>query len=306
MTDIAIIGAGPAGLAAGIYAARAGVSVTIFEKNVHGGQITLTSEIDNYPGMQKTDGVELAQSLYAHATSLGVQIIYEEVTELELEDGIKKITTAANVYEARSVIATGGAVRRRLGCPGEAKFTGRGVSYCATCDAAFYRGKTVAIVGGGNTALEDAMFLSNHCEKVYLIHRRNEFRGTKQKQEAVRSRQNIELVLSANVASIEGDSKVHSCVVNTENGTKTLDIDGIFIAIGLDADTALYRDILPMDEDGYILAEEDCATPIQGVFAAGDLRQKPLRQVITAVSDGAVAAVAAAEYCNMLDEGCPV
>lgn len=302
MTDVLIIGAGPAGLAAGIYAARAGVSVLIFEKNIYGGQISLTSEVDNYPALPGVNGADLANTLYEHATAQGAQVEFETVQAVQLDGEVKRITTNTKVYEGRTVIIAGGAARKRLGCPGEEEFTGRGVSYCATCDAAFFKGKTVAIAGGGNTALGDALFLANHCKKVYLVHRREAFRGQKVLQNAVRCRENIEIVVPATITAIEGGKAVERCRLDTPGGPRTLEIDGLFVAVGLQPETTIYQGILPLDPAGYIQAGEDCATPLPGVFVAGDLRQKPLRQVVTAAADGAVAAVAAAEYCNAQDE----
>lgn len=302
MIDVLIIGAGPAGLTAAIYAARAGVSAMVLEKSIYGGQVSLTSEVDNFPTRQGTGGPEFANSLYEQATAQGAEVRFEEVQAVELDGEIKRVTTAEKVYEARTVILAGGASHRKLNCPGEEQFLGRGVSYCATCDAAFFRDKVVAIAGGGDTALGDALFLSNNCKHVYLIHRRDSFRGQKAKQDAIRSRANIETVLSSYITAIDGDTKVTGCIVETPEGGRRLEVDGVFVAIGLDPATSLYKGMLPTDAAGYILASEDCTTPLPGVFVAGDLRQKPLRQIVTAAADGAVAAVSAAEYCNALDE----
>lgn len=302
MTDIIIIGAGPAGLTAAIYAARAGMSVTVFDKNAYGGQIALTSQVDNYPGLQGIDGVEFATNLYSHAVAMGAEVRFEEVQAVELDGEVKKLTASGKVYEGRSVILANGAARRRIGAPGEAQFLGKGVSFCATCDAAFFRGQDVAIIGGGDTALDDALFLSNNCRKVYLVHRREEFRGEKFKQKAVRSRENIELVLNATVKAIEGVETVHQCVLNTPEGERRLEVSGVFVAVGLVPETSLYKGLVPTSPEGYVLAGEDCALPVAGVWAAGDIRQKPLRQIVTAAADGAVAAVAAAEYCSAIAE----
>lgn len=305
MTDILIVGAGPAGLTAAIYAARAGMSVKVFERNVQGGQVALTDMVDNFPSRRKMSGVEFATDLYTHATELGAELLYEAATGLDLGGGVKTVTTSAGAHQGRSLIFAGGAVRRKLGVPGEDEFIGRGVSFCATCDAAFFRDKTVAIVGGGNTALGDALFLSNHCKKVYLIHRRAEFRAEKSLQDAVAARGNIEKVTPATVKAINGDEVVRRVVLDTPEGARTLPVDGIFVAVGLLPDTALLKGAIPLDESGYTLAGEDCTTPIPGVFVAGDIRKKPLRQIVTAAADGAVAAVAAAEYVNALDEDLP-
>ena len=300
MTDVLVIGAGPAGLTAAIYAARAGVSVLVFDKASYGGQVSMTGEVDNYPGVQGVDGVDFAGNLYAHATSQGAEVQFEAVEAVELDGPVKRVTTAERVYEGRAVIIAGGAARRKLGCPGEEQFAGRGVSYCATCDAAFFRGKTVAIVGGGDTALTDALFLANNCEKVYLIHRRDTFRAAKVKQDAVRARENIEMLLESDVREIKGDKTVTSVLVNTPAGVREIALDGVFVAVGLQPETSLYKGLLPLDAAGYVDAAEDCGTPLPGVWVAGDIRKKPLRQIVTAACDGAVAAVAAAEYCNGL------
>ncbi|MDL2294821.1 FAD-dependent oxidoreductase [Ruminococcaceae bacterium OttesenSCG-928-D13] len=302
MTDVMIIGAGPAGLTAAIYAARAGVSVQVFERSLYGGQVSLTAEVDNFPSRPGMEGVTFASDLYAHATAHGTEVLFDEVSAVELEGAVKKVTAGGKTHEGRAVIIAGGALRRKLGVPGEAEFAGRGVSYCATCDAAFFKDKTVAIVGGGDTALGDALFLSNHCKKVYLIHRRDEFRAEMIKQTAVRARENVEIVTPATVAAVEGGDVVERLQVDTPEGRRVIEVDGIFVAIGLAPDTALYQGRLPMDEIGYFEAAEDCLTPLPGVFVAGDCRQKPLRQIVTAAADGAVAAVAAAEYCNALNE----
>ncbi len=297
MIDVLIVGAGPAGLTAAIYAARAGVSATVLEKGIYGGQVSLTGEVDNFPTRPMMQGADFANALYEHATAEGAEVRFEEVQALELDGEVKKITTPGRVYEARSVVLASGAAHRKLGCPGEAEFTGRGVSYCATCDGAFFKDKAVAVIGGGDTALDDALFLANHCKKVCVVHRRDAFRAQKAKQDALRGRDNVEMVLSATVKAIEGDTKVRRCVLLTPDGEQTLAVDGVFVAVGLDPQTALYRGILPLDAAGYVQAGEDCQTPLPGVFVAGDIRQKPLRQIVTAAADGAVAAVAAAAYC---------
>lgn len=298
MTDVLIVGAGPAGLTAAIYVTRAGLKATAFDKQIYGGQLVLTGEIENYPAMATTDGPQLATDLYSHATGLGAEVKLEEVTSVELVGEVKKVHTPQGTYEGRAIILAGGAVRRRLGCPGEDKYGGRGVSYCATCDAALYRGKDVAIVGGGNTALEDALFLSNNCNKVYLIHRRDEFRGDIPKQEAVKARDNIEILYSSTVSSIEGNETVSTVLVNTPDGERKLEVSGIFVAVGLVPESALFAGMIPTDEEGYVASDETCTTPLDGVFVAGDIRAKPLRQIVTATSDGAVAAVAAASYLS--------
>ena len=303
MTDIIVVGAGPAGLTAAIYAARAGMQVTVFDKSVYGGQVSLTSEVDNFPGVQGIAGVDFATNLYTHATSQGAEVRFEEVTALDLKGDVKRVITPLGTYESAAVIVAGGASRRKLGVPGEEEFIGHGVSFCATCDAAFFKNKKVAIVGGGDTALSDALFLANHSAVVYLIHRRDTFRAAHAEQKAVRERENIEILYSTTVERIEGLDRVERILVNTPEGAKTLAVDGIFIAIGLEPETHLLKGKIPLNEEGYVLASEDCATRIKGVWIAGDLRKKPLRQIVTAAADGAVAAVAASEYCNAAPAG---
>ncbi len=298
MTDIIIIGAGPAGLTAAIYAARAGASVVVLDKHAYGGQVATTSYIDNYPGLPNIEGSDFAIKLYTHAREAGAEVLFEEVTGVQLKGSVKTVKTTNNEYQSRAVILANGASRRKLGVPGEDTFVGRGVSYCGTCDAAFFRDKEVAIVGGGNTALTDAVLLSATSKKVYLIHRRDEFRAETAKQKALEKRDNIELVLSSTVESIEGTETVQHVTLKTPDGEETLKVSGIFIAIGMIPQTDMYKDQIALDEYGYVPSGEDCATSIEGVWVAGDLRRKPLRQIVTATSDGAVAAVAAADYCT--------
>lgn len=301
MTDLLIVGAGPAGLTAAIYGQRAGLSVTVFEKSIYGGQLVISSEIENYPSLAKIDGPDLAMNLYSHATSLGAEIQLEEVLSTQLSGATKKVITPQGEYEGKAIILSGGAARRKLGCEGEDTFSARGVSYCATCDGAFFVGKTVAIVGGGNTALEDAIFLSNNCEKVYLIHRRDTFRGEKLLQETVKKRKNIEIIYNATVSSIQGTKTVENIVVQTPKGEQILPVAGIFVAVGLIPETAIFGSSLPLTNEGYFDIDETCITNIPGVFVAGDIRKKPLRQIVTATSDGAVAAVAAASYIGSIE-----
>lgn len=297
-TDLLIVGAGCAGLTAAVYAIRAGHSAVVLEKGMYGGQIALTSEVENYPSIEKISGVELATLIYNQAVKQGADIRFEEVTEARLGAKEKIVVTTGGEYRARAVILANGVERRKLGCPGEAEFTGRGVSYCATCDGAFFRGRDVAVVGGGNTALEDALFLSNLCRKVYLIHRRDQFRGEKVMVDAVLARNNIEILYRHTVEEILGDKVVTSVrAAGPEDGQRTLDVAAVFVAIGLIPVNQLFAEA-GLDANGYLVAEEDCNTKLPGVYAAGDTRSKPLRQIITAASDGAVAAVAASNYLN--------
>lgn len=292
MTDLIILGAGTAGLSAAIYAVRAGLSLRLLETSLPGGQILNSPDVDNYPGIPSISGFDFVQNLTAHAAGLGVEPEFTAVSRADLAGEIKRIHTGREILESRAVILATGASHRSLGCPGEAELRGKGVSYCATCDGAFFRGKDVAVVGGGNTALEDALFLANLCRKVYLIHRREEFRAQQAAVNAVRSRENIQLVLGEQVERISGDRLVSA--VTLKSG-RELPVSGVFIAVGLAPNTALFEGQLDLD-NGYIRAGEDCHTSLPGVFAAGDVRTKPLRQLITAAADGAVAAVEAGKY----------
>ncbi|MDI0264888.1 thioredoxin-disulfide reductase [Clostridioides difficile] len=301
MVDIIVIGAGPAGLTSAIYAMRAGLSVTVFEKSIYGGQVASTSEVENYPAVQKISGVEFSNNIYNQAIAQGVDIQFDEVEEINLEGKIKVVKTSSGEHKAKAVILANGVERRKLGCEGEENFTGRGVSYCATCDGAFFKDKEVAIVGGGNTALEDALFLANNCTKVYLIHRRDSFRGEEVLEKSVKARKNIEILYNHGVEKIEGEKTVSNIEVKnlkTEE-KRTIDVSGIFIAIGLKPNNKMFENVLDLDEGGYIISDESCTTSVEGVYVAGDSRTKFLRQIITAASDGAIAAVQAANYINI-------
>lgn len=292
--DIIIIGLGPAGAAAAIYSSRAGLSSVVLEGNVPGGQVSLTDRIDNYPGVAEIEGWELASRLASQAEACGARIVYEPAVKAELDK--KLVSTADKSFSAGAIIIAGGAKHRRLGLDGEERLTGRGISYCAVCDGRFYKGRTVAVVGGGETAVGDAIYLSRLCEKVYLIHRRGELRASRSKQAQLANLGNVELLLGSRVSSIgavtsESGERLES--VTLDSG-RVLKLDGLFVAIGSIPDTSLYTG-LTLD-DGYIVTDDDMATGIPGVFAAGDIRKKKVRQIITAASDGAVAAISAAEY----------
>lgn len=305
--DTVIIGGGPAGLNAALYAARAGLSCLVLEKLFTGGQMTKTSRLDNYIGFPDgVDAVDLAMQMERQAANAGAVICYDEVTALQLTDRVKRIQTAKAEYEAKTVILAMGAKPRPLGVPGEEKLLGRGVSYCATCDGALYKGKTAVVVGGGDTALEDALFLAKLCQRVYIVHRRTQFRGAKVLEQSVRNQPNIELVLDSVVTEIEGAERVTGIrVQNVRNDVcRRLDTQAVFVAVGTEPITDLLVGRLPLEEGGYVATNETMETALPGVFAAGDLRKKPLRQVITAASDGAVAAVSALRYlesCQIKD-----
>lgn len=298
MYDIIIVGAGTAGMSAAIYGLRAGKKVLMLEGKSYGGQIVNTPEVENYPGIQKVSGFEFATNLLKQATDLGAEIIYEKAESIQDNAHYKTVVTARHQYETRTVIIATGAKNRPLGLEKEEKLIGAGVSYCATCDGMFFRGKDVAVVGGGSTALEDAVFLSNFCAKVYLIHRRDSFRGEEKLVEALREKENVVFVLDSVVTDILGDNTVSGVTVkNVKDETyQEISVSGVFIAIGQQPDNDNFADLIMLDEKGYVRAGEDCITNVDGIFTAGDCRTKTVRQLTTAASDGAVAALAACEY----------
>lgn len=298
MYDILIFGAGTAGLTAAIYGVRAGRSVAVLEESVYGGQIINTLEIENYPGIKKVSGVDYATGLFEQATALGAQVLFDAPVSVEKSDVFTVTTKRGKTLEAKSLILAVGAKNRPLGVEGEEKFTGRGISYCATCDGAFFRGKDVAVVGGGNTAIDDALFLTDYCNKVYLIHRRQGFRAEEAKLALLKDKQNLEFVLDSVVETVEGEETFSGVTVkNKESGAvRHIAVDGLFVAVGQVPATAIAKDLVALDDYGYIVAGEDCKTSTEGIFAAGDCRTKQIRQLVTAAADGAIAALAACEY----------
>lgn len=300
--DVIIIGSGPAGLSAAIYGMRARLQTLVVEKQpMSGGQILNTAEVDNYPGLPGIGGFEIGQKFREHADKMGAEFVTAEVLKIETEQEFKRVITDKEIYETRTVIFATGANHRKLNVPGEEELSGMGVSYCATCDGAFFRDRIVAVVGGGDVALEDALFLARTCERVYLIHRRNAFRGAKVLQETVKKQKNIEIIWDTVVESINGTDQVESLSIYNKKTEKrdTLKIAGIFIAVGVVPNTQLAEGIVKLDESGYIIAGEDTVTSVPGIFAAGDVRTKNLRQVITAASDGANAISSAENYINI-------
>ncbi len=296
MKDVIIIGGGPAGLNAALYASRAGLDTLLIEKMFVGGQAATTAFVDNYIGVGTgIGGPDLVMKMESQAKAFGAEISYEEVLDLELKGDVKTVKTKKNEYKAKAVILAMGATPRKLGIDSEEKFSGRGVSYCATCDGAFYRGKDVCVIGGGDTAAEDAIFLSNLCSTVYLIHRRDGLRASKALADAVFAKENIKILWNSQVASINGEAAVES-VTLTGDTSKNIDVSGVFVAVGTVPSSALAYGKVELNEHKYILTDEKMRTNIEGVFAAGDIVQKPLRQIITAVSDGAIAAYSAQEY----------
>lgn len=299
MYDIIIIGSGPAGLSAAIYAQRACLDTIVIEKNgISGGQVLNTWEVDNYPGFPGVTGFELSRQFREHANKLGARVVQDEVVQVELSGNVKKVVCEEETYEARCVILASGAHHRTLEVTGEEELRGAGVSYCATCDGAFFRGRTVAVVGGGDAALEDAIFLARMCEKVYIVHRRDKLRGAKRLQERLQALENIEFVWNSETAAIEGNGQVEALRLRqTQTGEeRRLDVDGVFIAVGIAPESELYAGQLELDEQGYIRADESGQTSVPGVFAAGDVRTKALRQILTAASDGANCVASAERY----------
>ncbi len=295
MEDLVIIGGGPAGMTAALYALRGGVQAVLLEPGGCGGQLTETAQVENYPGVTAS-GPVLVKQMKQQIVSLGARIISERAMELRVQGPGYQVVTNAQTLEARTVILANGAKRRKLGCPGEEEFRGRGVSYCAVCDGGFFRDKPVAVIGGGNTALEDALYLAELCPKVYLIHRRDNFRGWQPLAEQVRQRENIEILWNTAVDAVFGESVVEGLCLQAGERAYVLQVEGVFVAIGVAPDNAAFAGLLPLNAEGYVLAEENCQTGVPGLFAAGDTRAKPLRQIVTATADGAVAASGALNY----------
>ena len=298
MLDAIIIGSGPAGLAAAIYGKRANLNIAVVEKEYEGtGQIAESSCVDNYLGLPGINGYDLGEQFRNHAVDFGVDFIEHEVVAIEKQPGGWKLAFEdGSSKEARTVIYAAGAKPRKADVPGEDRYIGKGVSYCAICDGAFYKGKTVAVLGGGDTAVDEALYLSDLCEKVYLIHRRTEFRGAAQRVEQARKKVNIEFVLGETVKEFVGGEKLTAVRLNS--GT-SIELNGVFVAYGSKPQTELLRDIVALDDSGYVVANEDGRTSQEGFFVAGDVRTKTLRQVVTAVSDGANAITSVAEYIKI-------
>ena len=299
MYDIIIIGAGPAGLTAAIYGKRASKNVLVLEAKSYGGQIINTPKIENYPVAPNISGFEFATNLYNQVTDLGVQINIEKVEKLNDKGNYKEVVTDKNTYQTKTVIIATGSKNRKLGLPQEDELIGKGISYCATCDGAFYKDKIVAVVGGGNTAIEDALYLSNIVSKIYLIHRRDEFRAEEGLVDKLKEKNNIEYVYNSEITSINCDDKITSVdVTNKDGSTKNIEIDGLFVAIGRTPENDIFKDLIELDESGYIVSDEKCRTNIDGIYVAGDNRKKDVRQLVTATSDGAISALEAIKYID--------
>lgn len=299
MHDLIIIGSGPAGLSAAVYGRRAGFSTLVIEKNpMSGGQVLNTYEVDNYLGLPGINGFDMGMKFREHAEKMQAEFIEADVLGVEDMGDYKLVKTTDGDYEAKAVIIASGASHSHLGVPGEEELSGMGVSYCATCDGAFFRGKTVAVIGGGDVAVEDAIFLARACEKVYLIHRRDSLRAAQSLQDTMLALPNVEVCWNSVVESINGEGRVNSItLVHKNGGTKSeLAVQGVFIAVGIKPNSESFINNIAADEKGYLIAGEDCATSMPGVFAAGDIRTKKLRQIVTAVADGANAVEGIQEY----------
>lgn len=298
MYDIIIIGGGPAGLTAATYACRAGKSVLVIEKNAFGGQIAWSPRVENFPGFLSISGTELGDKLLEQAMEQGAEVELDEVVSISGGD-IKTVTAASGAeYQGRAVIIATGAKPRMLGLPHEEELVGSGVCFCAVCDGAFYKNLPVAVCGGGNSALQDALLLSEKCSKVYLIHRRDSFRGEAKLVEALEKRENVELILNAKIAELLGDSELRGIVVEQDGTQRSIELSGLFVAVGHSPDLAAFEGLLNLNAGGYAASAEDCRTESAGVFVAGDCRAKSVRQLTTAVADGACAALAACEYLD--------
>ena len=300
MYDIIIIGGGPAGLTAATYARRAGKSVLVIEKNAFGGQITWSPKVENFPGFVSVSGVELGDKLLEQAMEQGAEVELEEVETLTVNGGVKRVRCVSGAeFEARAVIIATGARPRMLGLPREQELIGNGVCFCAGCDGAFYKGQDVAVNGGGNSALQDALLLSETCRKVYLIHRRDSFRGEAKLVDALKAKDNVEFILGARITELVGEDELCGLKLDCNGETRNIDVTGLFVAIGHAPDNGIFSNLIALTEAGYADSNEDCLTVTPGVFTAGDCRRKSVRQLTTAVADGSVAALAA---CAYLDE----
>ena len=302
MYDIIVIGAGPAGMTAAIYARRAARSVLVLEAVNYGGQIMNTPDIENCPIEAHISGFDFSTKVYEQAKSLGAEFVFERVVEIRSADDKKTVITPKNTYTAKAVILATGSENRKLGLDDEDRLVGRGVSYCATCDGNFYRNKVVAVVGGGNTALEDALYLSDLAKQVYLVHRRDSFRGEETNAARLKEKENVEIIYNANVTKLISEKRLKAIEVTDKlsGNVRTIELNGLFIAVGRIPENQNFADLIKLDDAGYVIAGEDCHTNIDGIFVAGDNRTKMLRQLVTATGDGAVAATEAVKYINNL------
>lgn len=297
MYDIVIIGAGPAGLTAAIYARRAEKTVLVIEKSTFGGQMTYSPKIENFPAFSQISGLELSDKMVEHALSLGTEIEADEVIDVKIAGDVKQVVCTAAEYETRALIIATGVEHRHLGLAKETDFCGHGVSYCAVCDGAFYKDKVVGVVGGGNSALQEAILLSEIAKKVYVIQNLNNFTGEKKLVETLKKKSNVEFIMGTTVTELLGDTELRAIKVESNCGhSDKLDLDGLFVAIGLAPKNKIFSNVASLDENGYFDTDESCVSTANGVFVAGDCRRKNIRQITTAVSDGSVAALAAYRY----------
>ena len=300
MYDIIVIGAGPAGMTSAIYARRAARTVLVLEAVNYGGQIINTPDIENYPVEAHISGFDFSEKVYNQAKGLGAEFIFEKVAGIKDENSVKIVTTNKNTYKAKTVIIATGSENRKLGLENEDKLVGRGVSYCATCDGNFFRKKVVAVVGGGNTALEDALYLSDLARQVYLIQRRDSFRGEEANSEKLKTKENVEIIYNANVTKLIAEKRLKAIEVTDKisGDVRTLELNGLFVAVGRVPENQNFADVIKLDDAGYVVAGENCHTSADGIFVAGDNRTKMLRQLVTATADGAMAATEAVKYLN--------
>ena len=302
MVNLLILGAGTAGLTAAIYGTRAGMSVKVIESNIYGGQVVTAPKIDNYPGMPGISGADFILSLYNQAKDSGAEILFETPLSASLKGDIKRIVTSKGEHEAQSVIIATGTKPRKLGVPGEEKFIGRGIAFCATCDGAFFKNKDVAIIGGGNVAIGDALLLSGLCRLVTIIHRSSDFKAEEMLLNLIKTKDNVRILMDTAVLSFNGNNSLETIELeNTKTGTRdTLSASGVFLAIGAEPNNSVFASEVNLDKNGYVIASEDCVTNVPGVFAAGDARTKKVRQLVTSAADGAIAALAAKEYLDSI------
>ena len=303
MYDIIVVGGGPAGLTAALYALRAGKSVLIIEKSTFGGQITWSPKVENYPAIPSVSGTELGDRLMAQAEAQGAEFELDEVISAELDGDVKRVKTDfGGEFEAKALIIAVGAKPRMLGLEREEDLVGNGVCFCAVCDGAFYKNRPVAVSGGGNSALQDAVLLSDTCSKVYLIHRRATFRGEAKLVETLRSKDNVEFVLESSVTALHGENELSGITVTNKDGaSRDISVDGLFVAVGHAPDNGVFAQLMELDEAGYAASDESCLTKTRGVFVAGDCRRKAVRQLTTAAADGSAAALAACSYIDNMN-----
>ena len=296
MYDIIIIGAGIAGLTSAIYSLNANKKVLVLEKQSYGGQIITSPKVNNYPGLPNINGFDLATAVYNQAIDLGCEIKYEQVEKITTE---KEVFTTKDKYQAKAIIIATGLVSNKLNIENEDNYIGKGISYCATCDGNFYKNKDVMVVGGGNTALEETLYLSDICNKVYLVHRRDEFRGQRSSLDKLKEKENVEIITNSQINKLYGNDLLEEVeIINNNSELRSINISGLFIAVGKVPSNVIFKDIIELNENGYIKDNSNCHTNVEGIFVAGDVKEKNLRQLVTAASDGAIAAIEAIKYIN--------